>query len=190
MRPWAAIALAMSLTVSGLAHAGVAIGDTPPERLGNNQQGVLVRTSDFRGKVVVVTFWASWCGYCRKELPVLAGLQEAGKGQVEVVAVNSGDDRDVYRALVRRLKDVRLTMTRDANGDISRGYGVNTIPRLFMLDRQGRVAYVHSGYSEAESLDAIIGAANRLLAMPAADPGPGSVRPAAVDQSASQVATR
>ena len=44
MRPFAAIALAVSLAMSGLAHAGVAIGDTPPDRLGNNQQGVPVRT--------------------------------------------------------------------------------------------------------------------------------------------------
>jgi thiol-disulfide isomerase/thioredoxin len=162
------VALSCLLLASiGLAHAGTAIGDVPPDSLGRTPDGDEVRVTDQHGKVVVVTFWASWCGYCRRELPVLAGLQEAaGKDQMTVVAVNYRDDRKVYRALVRALKDVQLTMTHDVTGAIGKAYGVDGIPRLLMIDREGKVAYVSVGY-DTDSLDQIVDAANKLLAQPA-----------------------
>ena len=159
--------LCLLLASMGLAHAGTAIGDVPPDSLGRTSNGDEVRVTDQHGKVVVVTFWASWCGYCRRELPVLAGLQEAaGKDRMTVVAINYKDDRKVYRALVRALKDVQLTMTHDTNGAIGEAYGVEGIPRLLMIDREGKVAYVSVGY-DADSLDQIVDAANKLLAQPA-----------------------
>ncbi|HEY9400439.1 MAG TPA: TlpA disulfide reductase family protein [Luteimonas sp.] len=156
----------LAVAMAGPAFAAIAVGDIPPDYLGRNPGGDEVRVSDQRGKVVVITFWASWCGYCRKELPVLAGLQDvAGKDRVEVIAVNYEDDRDVYRALRRKLKNVQLTMTHDQSGEIGRAYGVQGIPRLFMIDRQGRVAYIHSGYGDS-SIDEIVKAVNKLLATP------------------------
>ena len=156
----------LAVAMAGPASAAIAVGDIPPDYLGRNPGGDEVRVSDQRGKVVVITFWASWCGYCRKELPVLAGLQDvAGKDRVEVIAVNYEDDRDVYRALRRKLKNVQLTMTHDQSGEIGRAYGVQGIPRLFMVDRQGRIAYIHSGYGDS-SIDEIVKAVNKLLATP------------------------
>ena len=161
------VALCLILASLGPAHAGTAVGDVPPDSLGRTSGGDEVRVTDQRGKVVVVTFWASWCGYCRQELPVLAGLQEAaGKQHLTVVAVNYMDDRKVYRALLRKLKDVQLTMTHDASGAIGKAYEVKGIPRLLMIDRQGKVAYVHVGYGE-DSTDRIVDAVNKLLAQPA-----------------------
>ena len=166
-----AMALCLLLASIGLARAGTAIGDVPPDGLGRTPNGDEVRVTGQHGKVVVVTFWASWCGYCRQELPVLAGLQEAaGKDRMTVVAINYKDDRKVYRALVRAFKDAQLTMTHDANGAIGKAYGVNGIPRLLMIDRDGKVAYVSVGYG-ADSLDQIVDAANKLLARP---PAPGT----------------
>jgi thiol-disulfide isomerase/thioredoxin len=161
------VSLCLLLASIGLARAGTAIGDVPPDNLGRTSNGEEVRVADQHGKVVVVTFWASWCGYCRQELPVLAGLQEAaGKDRMTVVAVNYKDERKVYRALVRALKDVQLTMTHDADGAIGKAYGVDGIPRLLMIDRDGKVAYVSVGY-DTDSLDEIVDAANKLLAQPA-----------------------
>jgi len=117
---------------------------------------------------MVVTFWASWCGYCRKELPMLAGLQDAaGKDRLEVVAVNFQDDRDVYRGLLRKLKDIQLTMTHDATGRIGDAYGVKGIPHLLVIGKNGKVAFKASGYGE-ESLQEILDAVNGELARPVA----------------------
>jgi thiol-disulfide isomerase/thioredoxin len=157
--------LTLALLVAGRAGA-LAHGDLPPDDLGVDASGHHVHVSDHRGKVVVVSFWASWCGYCRKELPVLAGLQDAaGKDRVEVVAVNTMDDRDVYLSIRRRLKDIQLTMTRDASGSVGKAYDVHSIPHLFILDREGRIAYEYSGYDE-ESLQEIVDAVNHQLAVP------------------------
>lgn len=162
-----AISLLAALFVSGSADAGLNIGDTPPDLLGTSQHDEPVRISDHRGKVVVITFWASWCGYCLKEMPILEGLQQAvGRDRMEVVAINFKESPRMYRSMLRQLKGVGLTMTHDRDGDLSEAFGVEAVPRLFMIDKTGRLAYVHSGYSE-ESLPRIVEAANLLLRLPA-----------------------
>jgi len=163
--------LALLIAVVGPTFAGtdpmVAVGDTPPDALGAGRDGQEVLISAQHGKVVVVTFWASWCGYCRQELPVLAGLQQAaGKGRVEVIAVNYKDDLDVYRALSRKLKNVQLTLTRDASGRIGEAFGVRGIPHLFVIGKDGKVAFQKTGYGE-ESIQLILDAVNAELAKPA-----------------------
>ena len=153
-------------TFAGQTPPTVSIGDTPPDDLGRSHNGDEVLVSARHGKVVVVTFWATWCGYCRKELPVLAGLQEAaGTERLEVVAVNQ-DDRDVYRGVLRRLKEIQLTMTHDATGKIGDAYGVKAIPHLLVIGKDGKVAFKASGYGE-ESLQEILDAVNGELARPA-----------------------
>ena len=167
-------ALFFGMAMCWQAHA-VAIGEIPPDHLGRDRKGNDVNISDHHGKVVVVTFWASWCGYCRRELPVLENLQKvAGKDRVEVIAVNYKDDKDVYRAILRKLKDLQLTMVRDGSGDVGKAYGVEGIPRLFVIDKDGRIAYSHTGYDEEHSVDRIVDAVNRVLVQPALSANPPS----------------
>lgn len=138
-------------------------GDTPPPSLGTNLDGDDVGTSRYAGKVLVVTFWASWCAPCRKELPMLEGIQQAaGKDKVQVVAINI-EDRDVYRKLARRLNSLTLSLNHDAGKKSSEAYGVHGIPHLVLIGRDGKVIAVHRGYSE-DSLDSIIAEINRALA--------------------------
>ena len=169
MPAWTAAALlGLLFAFTAPAHAGVGVGDIPPDQLGRSHQGDDIRISAFHGKVMVVTFWASWCSYCRKELPVLAGLQDAaGKQRLEVVAVNYNDDRDVYLSLARKLKDVQLTLTYDASGRIGEAYGVKGLPYLLIIGKDGKVAFQDTGYGE-ESLQTIVDAVNRELAKPGA----------------------
>jgi len=78
MRP---INLMLCLLIAGQAVAATpsapapAVGDIPPALLGKDRDGHRVDLGEYRGKVVVLTFWASWCGYCLKELPALDALQ-------------------------------------------------------------------------------------------------------------------
>lgn len=64
-----------ALCCCAAAHAGLRPGNMPPDRLGSTIDGRDVSVPALRGQVVVISFWATWCGYCMKELPVLAGLQ-------------------------------------------------------------------------------------------------------------------
>lgn len=155
---------AVLIGVAAAAQAEVAVGEPPPDLLGKNRDGAQVRVSDHRGKVVVISFWASWCTYCLKELPALEGIQNAaGSAQLQVIAVNFKEDPALYRRLLHKLKDAQMTFTHDRTGAIGDGYGLRGLPFLVIVGRDGRVAHTHAGYGE-RTLDRIIGEINELLA--------------------------
>lgn len=124
-------------------------GDIPPDSLGVDRKGNPVTISQHRGKVVVVTFWASWCPPCRRELPMLAHVQSiVGREHMEVVAINVKESRRDFLRVIRANKGIELTYVHDL-GAVSDQYGVSGLPNMFIIDREGRVAHVHRGYSEA-----------------------------------------
>lgn len=131
-------------------------GDIPPDALGKDRSGAPVTVSQHRGKVVIVTFWASWCGPCRSELPLLGRLQKTvGRDHLEVIAVNYKEPKRDFVGVVRANKDLALTYVHDARGTTSDRYGVQVLPNMFVIAPDGRVAHVHRGYS-AEMLDGFI----------------------------------
>lgn len=142
-----------------------AVGDTPPTALGDDRHGDPVDISAYRGKVVVITFWASWCGYCRQELPALNDLQhQAGDQWLKIIAVNVEDSLRAYRPMLRQMHDYELVLSRDPHGTIAKGYGVEAYPNLWIIDPQGHVASHHMGYG-AGSLNEIISEIKRLLTL-------------------------
>jgi len=127
-------------------------GDRPPDYLGKDMAGQKFNIADHTGKVIVISFWASWCGPCRKELPVLAHFQKAvGEDYLKVVAVNFMEDSRRFRALKKTLSDMSLTVTRDKRGSIGRKYGVKGIPHLFIIGKDGLIAYQNRGYGESST---------------------------------------
>ena len=165
-RPSAVLA-AVALLVAPLLQASTAppipgVGDIPPPRLGVTRDGDDVETNQFAGKVLVVTFWASWCGPCRKELPLLEGIQRVAKDQVKVVAVNI-EERDQYRRVARALESLTISITHDYNKAAAEAYGVKGIPHMLIIGRDGRIQKIHRGYSE-EGVDRIIAEINAALA--------------------------
>ena len=155
--------------------AAVNPGDMPPDDLGNTLDGQAIHTSALRGKVVVISFWATWCGYCLKELPILAGLQSETSQHglpMQVVAVDYEEPRDVFRRMTKllrpKLPDLLLTWDRD--GAIHKSFVAGDgIPVMVLLHRDGSVAQVHVGYDESD-LDGIVSEINTLLNEPMAAP--------------------
>jgi thiol-disulfide isomerase/thioredoxin len=125
----------------------VAIGSEPPPALGMTLDGKEVSTKDYAGKILVVTFWASWCGPCKAELPILENLQNAGKGSIQVVAVNI-EERDQFRRVARALSTLKLQITHDNGKWASDAYGVKGIPHMVIIGGDGKVRNVHRGYGE------------------------------------------
>lgn len=110
--------------------------------------GKAVKLSDFRGKVVLVTFWATWCGPCKKELPELQrfGKAHADKG-VEILAVNIDDfnSRSKIKPFLEsnNLGDIRVLLEQPEQ---LTEYNYSGIPSLYVIDREGRIAHARTGY--------------------------------------------
>lgn len=161
LRPARRLSLGVLLLCALLSAAGASarpagkpgsrpiVGEQPPDALGRDLDGIEQTVSMYRGKVVIVTFWASWCGPCRRELPVLGTFQRVvGKDHLEIIAVNVKEPKRDYEAVVTANRDIALTWIHDASGATSLRYGVETLPHLLIVDREGRIAHIHHGYSE------------------------------------------
>lgn len=110
-----------------------------PTQTWGNGDGKTVTLADFRGKVVLVNFWASWCAPCLRELPSVNALQqELGSDQFEVVAINIDQQgKRVAEPFAQRLKLDALDLYLDPRGRISRGVGVQVMPTTILYDRAG-----------------------------------------------------
>ena len=166
MKSFATLLLTLLALFAAPVHASLEVGATPPDLLGKTPDGDEIRISHFRGRVVVVTFWASWCGPCRSELPVLDLLQKTAGERAKVIAVNVKDTAADYRIIRRQMKDAALTFTHDPKGQISQGYAVKAYPNLYVIDQAGTIAAVHVGFGE-DSLEEIVNDINALLVSPA-----------------------
>jgi thiol-disulfide isomerase/thioredoxin len=130
--------------------AQVEPGSSAPDLLGKSYEGQDVLVSAFHGKVVIATFWASWCGPCQLELPLLEGIQKViGPERVKVIAI-SIEDKDRFKQIGKAAKSLALTFVHDTTGAISKSYGVNGIPHLVVIGRDGKVQRKFVGYSEKQ----------------------------------------
>jgi thiol-disulfide isomerase/thioredoxin len=143
-------------------------GDVPPPYLGRQLGGPEIRLDAEPGKAYVVSFWASWCGPCMKELPILANIQQLGGDNVKVIAVNI-EERDVYRRLQGPLKETGLTPAFDPDHKAQDAYGVKGIPHMVIVGRNGRITSVRIGYSDS-SLKELAAQLNEALAVPLEKP--------------------
>jgi len=143
-------------------------GDLPPDFVGKTIGGDELRLAAFSGKAVVVSYWATWCPYCLQELPVLNNIQRlAGSDKLAVLAVNV-EDRDTFRKARRALSSVLdVHMGFDPTQQGREGYGVNGLPYMVIIGRDGRIVRAWAGYSE-DSLDNIVADINQAMAEPQA----------------------
>ena len=121
-------------------------GEPAPElelpRLSGNGVGSL---ADYRGKVVVLNFWASWCEPCREESPLLQRWHERiGERGGLVLGVDALDEIGHARAFIEEY-GLTYPMLRDGPGDTREDFGILGLPETFVIDRAGRIAAVQRG---------------------------------------------
>lgn len=107
-----ALLLSLLLASANASAARPAVGNLAPEEFGTTLKGEMPKLAEHQGKVVVVTFRATWCGYCLKELPVPEALQRAFKDRIQVIAVNT-ETRQEFRDALRGIRKTTMKMTYD-----------------------------------------------------------------------------
>ena len=101
--------------------------------------GKSVSLKDFRGKVVFLAFWATWCEFCREEIPAVQNLYRDFKGKgLEIVAVNIKDKREDALAFIKKNK-LTYPVLMDPEGEIGQLYGAFATPTVYLIDRNGAV---------------------------------------------------
>ncbi len=123
---------------------------TAPDFTLKSRSGENIRLSDFRGQIVLLNFWASWCGPCRQEMPILNDIQKKYEPLgFTVLGINV--DRKVEKAEAY-LKDtpVDFPVLFDPESKVSELYRVQAMPSTAFIDRDGKVRYVHAGYKSGD----------------------------------------
>ena len=127
----------------------ITVGDRAPEFQLPALEGTPVNLSDYRGKVVMVHFWATWCPPCVEEMPELESLYRTFKGKgLEILAISADKgDGSTVSAFMKRNK-LTFPVLLDPQALVARSYGTFKLPETYIVDRQGVIAYKAIGSRE------------------------------------------
>ncbi|MCS6943875.1 MAG: TlpA disulfide reductase family protein [Sutterellaceae bacterium] len=133
-------------TICGAAAAQLTPMAPAPDFVLKTLAGPNVRLREQRGQVVMINFWATWCGPCRVEMPHLNRLYEKYRAAgFQLLGVNIDEDPAQAQQLASKL-NLRFPVLLDSGKQVSRLYDLTTMPSTVLIDRDGRVRYVHRGY--------------------------------------------
>lgn len=142
-------AIALSVT-SAVTIAKPTTGEKSPDFTLKSRDGGNIKLSEQRGNIVLVNFWASWCGPCREELPAFEELyQEYQDMGVEILAVNVDDEAQKANVLLQDI-EVSFPVLFDTSGEVSQLYDVSAMPTTVLVDRDGNVRLLHPGYRSGD----------------------------------------
>lgn len=130
---------------------GLEIGDMAPDWTLKDADGREHKLSDYRGKLVVLDFWASWCPHCKEAMPAMQKLHEryAARG-VAILGVNCREKGPIDAGAFARGKGCTYPELIDPNGETAPKYRVKGIPALFVVGPDGRILHVDAGYNQAK----------------------------------------
>jgi peroxiredoxin len=134
-----------------------------PDFLLTDVNGTTFRLSDYRGRVVVLEFMQTTCGYCKEQEPRMRELRSRFPGDVVMVMIstNPGDTEEI----LRQYRDQNLVgwiAIRDTSGVIN-AYNVQGTPTIFIIDKNGNIAYQHTGFTDSDSAPALISEVSSLV---------------------------
>ena len=139
---------AILLSILSMQAHALTIGDTAPDFTLKNQQDTNLNLAEQRGEIILINFWASWCGPCRKEMPVLQKLQDKYQDLgVQVWGVNVEQENQAGKDFLADL-DLSFSIFFDQTNSLSKTYQVEAMPTTVMIDRNGKVRFVFQGYQD------------------------------------------
>lgn len=146
---WAASALLLAIAVAGepaRAAPDDLIGQPAADFVLRSLSGENIRLSEQLGEVVILNFWATWCGPCRQEMPLLDQLyHKYHRAGLVLLGINL--DRDTADAAeMARTLGVSYPVLLDQRNEVAKAYETGTLPLTVLIDREGTVRYVSDGY--------------------------------------------
>lgn len=155
---FATLGMFVLLSAFTLAEAPTTDGNTLPSVDIKTLDGKTVNIKDYvgNGKVTVISFWATWCSPCKRELDAIAEMYPDWQEEygVELIAVTIDDARGVAKvpAMVSS-KGWEYTILSDSKQDLQRALNFQTVPQTFLLNAEGEIVYTHSGYSPGDEYE-------------------------------------
>jgi thiol-disulfide isomerase/thioredoxin len=141
--------LASIVILASAAFAAQAAPPAPDFALPSREGGE-VRLSAFKGEVVMINFWATWCGPCRQEMPLLQQLQAKYEPLgFTLLGINVEPDRAAAQAWLKTVP-VSFPILFDQQNAVAERFGVEGMPSSVFVDRSGTVRYVHRGYQPGD----------------------------------------
>jgi thiol-disulfide isomerase/thioredoxin len=127
-------------------EGALAVGKSAPNFELQDLTGHRISLSQYKGKVVILDFWATWCGPCRMTMPVMENLQKEFPGTLTLLAINLQEPDSVVRDYVRK-QNIGSRVLLDEEGNVGQIYGANAIPMQILIDKQGIIREIKTGYS-------------------------------------------
>lgn len=120
-------------------------------------EGQQVNIQDYvnKGKPVVLSFWATWCAPCKKELDIISDMYPEWQDQgVELIAITIDDARQLAKVPgMVASKGWEYTVLSDSKQELQRALNFQTVPQTFLIDGEGNIVYAHSGYQPGDELE-------------------------------------
>jgi thiol-disulfide isomerase/thioredoxin len=142
------VALLACLVVHPASGAAPKVGDPFPKLDAFELEGKLPETT---GKVVLIDFWASWCGPCQKAFPTLKQLHTTYASRGFLVLALSVDEKKAAMNAFLKKQPPEFPVVRDAKGKLSEAIGLDTVPTSFLVGRDGKVRAIHQGFDGQNS---------------------------------------
>ncbi len=133
-----------NLTIAPLLETGLQVGQVAPDFTATLLDGTPVALSDYRGSIVILNFWATWCGPCRVEMPEFQVAYETGLDDFTILAVNLMETPEQIQVFVDELGLI-FPIALDPRGEINNQFDITAYPSTYVIDRQGVIRVVHYG---------------------------------------------
>jgi thiol-disulfide isomerase/thioredoxin len=136
------------VSIAGTVYCQDAENEIAPDFSGKTPDGKVVKLSDYKGKVVLVDFWASWCSPCREEMPELIKFYKShGNTDFEILAVNIDKDNvNVNHFLDKLITKPLFPVILDNEQKIPELFNIESMPTTIFIDKSGKIRYRHNGF--------------------------------------------
>jgi len=114
--------------------------------------GEVVKLSDFRGKIVLLDFWATWCGPCKVQMKKLKELKSlVNEDEVVIISIDVGESKSIVQEFISK-EEVDWLVLLDLRGSTAKSYGIRAIPTLFIIDKEGLIREKYVGVTSTQTL--------------------------------------